>query len=78
MAFRAQDFDRRNVNREPNPRCPQCKTVDGVRVTVRTSFAVYFRCVPCGEVWSRQHHVLNERRSNDQPRKTDEGSNPDE
>jgi hypothetical protein len=40
----------RAPTRLPDPKCPQCGDSDPV-ATLRTEFAVYFRCENCYEIW---------------------------
>jgi hypothetical protein len=50
----ATDDERRRSARDPLPACPECKADDHVAVTVRTDYALYFRCSWCGKMWSAQ------------------------
>ena len=40
----------RAPTRHPDPKCPLCGESDPV-ATLRTEFAVYFRCDNCYEIW---------------------------
>jgi DNA-directed RNA polymerase subunit M/transcription elongation factor TFIIS len=47
------EHDRRTSARRAEPHCPACAR-DQVRVTVRTSMVIYYRCDECGHIWPEQ------------------------
>jgi hypothetical protein len=45
-------LDRRSNTRPADPPCPTCHaSPEEARVTIRTSFLMYFKCGKCGDVW---------------------------
>jgi hypothetical protein len=51
--------EQRATSRPRDPRCPECKSAD-VRATLRTPYAVYFRCETCEHLWAIQKPALSD------------------
>ena len=43
--------ERRSSTRPSEPRCPICRSTP-TAVTLRTEFAIYYRCSDCGNLWA--------------------------
>jgi acetyl-CoA carboxylase beta subunit len=49
--------ERREASRPSVSKCPECRSAK-IRATLRTPYAVYFRCDHCEHLWAVQNRLF--------------------